>query len=64
MPIYTWIDKKSSKKVDVVRTFDDYQVPPTEEESGIAPQDADWERLIGDGQRIIRGPSFGKKGYW
>jgi predicted nucleic acid-binding Zn ribbon protein len=64
MPLYTWQDKKTGIRIDVLRKFDDYQIPPTEEEApGI--EDPQWERLIGKGQQVVRGPSWsGSKGNW
>jgi len=64
MPIYTYQDKKSGKKVDVIRSFNDYENPPTKEEApGL--EDPEWERQIGDNQVVVKGNGWGGgKGYW
>lgn len=64
MPFYTWMDKNSGKEVEVVREFKDYETPPTEEESGISPEKASWERLIRGKRMITRPRNWGSKGYW
>lgn len=64
MPMYTWTDKKSGKEVTVIRTFAEYENPPTQEE---APdiQDPEWERNIGDKITVTKGNGWGSgKGYW
>ena len=63
MPLYDWCDKKTGKVVSVIRTFSEYEVPPTQEEAPDAV-DPEWERLVGGNQSVIRAPGFGKKGYW
>lgn len=64
MPGYVWKDKKSQKEVEVIRAFSDYEKPPTEEEApGL--EDPEWERQIGAGQKLMRGPNWqGMKGHW
>lgn len=67
MPIYTFKDKNSDLEVDVVRSFEDYQVPPTDDE---LPEEErgkvrDWLKLVGSGIKTIRGANWrGGKGYW
>lgn len=64
MPMYTWQDKKTEKRVDVIRSFADYELPPTEEE---APgfQDPEWVRVIGESISVTKGNGWGSgKGYW
>ena len=58
------MDKKTGKKVDIIRAFSDYEIPPTKEE---APdiEDPEWERLIGDNLAVVRGNNWGMgKGSW
>lgn len=63
MPMYLYEDKKSGKRIEVLRSFKEYDVPPTKEE---APdiEDPQWERLIIGTQKHVKGPGFGRKGYW
>lgn len=71
MPQYPWRDSRTGKELDVLRSSENYEEPPTEEEAveaGMSAKEftlATWERLIGTGIRTVRGPNFrGKKGYW
>lgn len=65
MPLYTWENKKTGKQVEVLRSFDDYQVPPTKEEAGEEVIPEDWNRLIGGSQRVVKGTNWGPgKGHW
>lgn len=64
MPIYRWEDKKTGKKVEVLRSFKEYDVPPTKEEAPDV-EDPEWERKIGGGQKVNKGNNWGPgKGYW
>ena len=51
MPIYAWQDKKSKQTVEVVRSFADYEQPPTAQEVIEAKveltEPPEWERVIG-----------------
>lgn len=64
MPLYLWLDKKTGKTVEVMRSFAEYEKPPMEEESpGTA--EAEWERQIEGGQSVVKGQGWGSgKGYW
>lgn len=71
MPLYVWLEKKSGKTIDILRSFDDYQVPPTEDEAlgaGLNEEEvgeAEWEKRLGTGIQVIRGDSWGgSKGNW
>jgi len=67
MPQYLWADKNTGKTCTVIRSFNEYEQPPTEEEHPRSPgeEPADWERQIGGDQALIRGPNWGgAKGYW
>ena len=64
MPFYNWLDHNSGKEVEVVREFADYQTPPTEEESGIAADKADWERIIRGKRLVTRPRNWQGKGNW
>lgn len=51
MPYYPWQCQKTGLEIEVLRSFDDYQNPPTDDE---LPEDErgkerDWKRLIGGG---------------
>ena len=63
MPIYVWQDKKSGKKVEVIRQFSEYEQGPTKEEApGI--ESPEWERII-DGKRLVTRPvNWNGKGNW
>lgn len=68
MPIYTYMEKKSGIKVDIIRTFDNYDKPPEGDE---IPEELrkkkklQWERQIGDNQVVVKGNGWGAgKGYW
>lgn len=69
MPIYCYKDKNTEKTVEVVRVFSDYDKIPTKEEATELSAEeytaAEWERVIGGGIKIVRGPNFtGSKGNW
>ena len=64
MPLYRWEDKKTGKKVEVLRSFKEYDVAPTQEEAPDV-EDPEWERKIGGGQKLLRGNNWtGSKGNW
>lgn len=69
MPIYCWHDKNSELKVEVIRSFAEYENPPVDDELPEAErgkQDSrKWERIIGSDIRVMRGAGWGMgKGYW
>jgi hypothetical protein len=72
MPLYTWKDERTGKTVEVLRDFEDYATPPTEEEAAEAGFEnkehymAEWSRLVQGGQKVTRGPNwgYGSKGNW
>lgn len=64
MPVYIWKEKKTGREVEVIRHFSDYEIPPTEEESGLNPKKTKWERIIGTGIRTVRGSNWAGKGNW
>lgn len=71
MPLYCWHDKAKDKQLDVLRSFDDYKVPPTDEEAKKAGwtdeeiKKAIWTKLIGSGIQVTRGDNWnGSKGNW
>ena len=66
MPIYLWVCKKCGSQRDVVRSFDDYEIPPEKklDNSCTDGPDHDWERHMGGGTTVIRSPFWGKKGHW
>ena len=63
-----WEDTVTNTAVEVIRAFDDYQDPPTIEETKLTPEEykaAKWERLISSKIMMNRGPSWGgSKGNW
>lgn len=69
-PLYCWEDKKTDRKLEVMRAFAEYEEIPTREEcSGWTDEEyqaAVWERLIYGTQRMVRGPNwgYGSKGNW
>lgn len=69
MPLYRWKDKKTKKEVEVIRTFSEYENPPTlEEKEDMSAEeflDAEWERIVGTGIHVTKGNSWGPgKGNW
>lgn len=70
MPCYTWLCQKCQHIEDVVRSFDEYTLPPdplTEVSKDCPDGDAhQWERMIGGSQAVLKGPGwgYGRKGHW
>lgn len=67
-PIYTW-RLKDGREVEVMRSLEEYEQPPTKEElarENLTPEEAEGaERLIGKGIQTTRGASWsGSKGNW
>jgi len=59
MPMYVYRDKKTGIELEVIRSFEDYQVIPDRLEAGALSdaeyEAADWERVIKvDRQQSIR----------
>jgi predicted nucleic acid-binding Zn ribbon protein len=50
MPMYTHVCASCGGTVDVLRSVDDYQVPPTKDECPVCPQcgtdKPDWTKLV------------------
>lgn len=64
MPMYTWEDQRSKRIVDVIRSFAEYEVPPTKEEVPDL-EDPEWVRQIGSQINVTKGNGWGSgKGYW
>ena len=61
MPMYIWKSESTGEEIEILREFDDYQVPPTEEEAG--EDKGPWVKQLGP-TRTIRGPGWGSKGNW
>lgn len=71
MPIYDWSCKKCGTAVPVIRSFAEYEVPPSDEEVRDAPVCNEgtahvFVRVIGGKQTVLKGPNWGwgKKGSW
>ena len=65
MYIYERIDTEGDEQpqqVEVLRKFDDYETPPTDDEYPDASQ-YKWRRVLGGKQNIQR-PWGWKKGHW
>ena len=62
-PMYAWEHQETKKIVEVIRTFDDSDVPPTEEEAkGLTGK---WEKIIGGNQTLLKTGRWGAgKGNW
>lgn len=65
MPIYEWEDKNTGKVVEVYRdTFDDYKIPPTDEEAagaGLSKEEAknaDYRKLISKGIKVVHAEGY------
>ena len=64
MPMYTWVSECCEKEVTVVRSVDEIEQPPTEEESGCTCKNTKWKRIMCAPQ-LQRGSNWGPgKGYW
>ena len=67
MPLYNWHCTKCEQEIDVLRTFDDYEKGPTDEEADPEPSmkscPHEWERKIAP-VKTIKGIGWGKKGHW
>lgn len=50
MPVYVWKHKESGELKEVVRSFDDIEIPP----EGCDPEE--WERVMGTGIRAKYAP--------
>lgn len=63
MPMYAWEHQETKKIVEVIRTFNDSDVPPTEEEAkGLTGK---WEKIIGGNQTLLKTGRWGAgKGHW
>jgi hypothetical protein len=48
MPFYSWYNKKTEEKVDVMRSFSEYDVPPSKEKGECESEDGEWEKQIGN----------------
>lgn len=68
MPIYRYRDKKTGKQVDVIRSFAEFEQPPTAEEGTRAgvelTGDEDWERVLSGFQLVKSDVWGGGKGNW
>lgn len=68
MPIYVWAEKKSGKKVEILRPFDKYQDQPTQEEAEMSEEEymaAEWSKELGTGIKVVKGDNWGAgKGRW
>jgi hypothetical protein len=67
MPLYEWLDENSDTKVEVLRSFAEYELPPTGEEipEAIRGREYKWVRQIGKSIRVVRGGNWsGSKGNW
>ncbi|MDB4725817.1 hypothetical protein OAF54_00180 [bacterium] len=63
MPLYDWQSEATKEVITIIRDFDDYLDPPTEEEAGDDP--GPWKKILGTGVRTIRGAGWGPgKGHW
>lgn len=61
-PIYKW-ENEEKETVEVVRSFDEIDEQPTEEEFKGADKH-EWTRVLSDGITKVRGEFWGSKGNW
>lgn len=67
--MYMYVDEQTGKRVEVLRSFADYSVIPSQEEciaAGMTAEEymeAKWERHIGK-VLVTKNPYFGSKGNW
>lgn len=66
MPLYTWKCKNCEQQEEVLRSFDDYQVPPGVEDDRLADSDCEheWERCIGKDISVQYNGNWSGKGNW
>ncbi len=68
MPMYLWRDNVTTKEIEVIRGFKEYEVPPTKEEAPLSEEEfsaANWERLLSGGIKKQHGDNWGPgKGKW
>lgn len=59
MPIYKYRNKKTGHEVEVIRSFEEYELPPQVDElpADISNNEADWERMLGVPLHISKWPS-------
>lgn len=67
MPLYTFEDEETGYTAEVLRSYEAYLEPPTEEE---LPEEErgkkrKWKKIISPGVRTVKASSWGPgKGYW
>lgn len=73
MPLYRYRDEISGVVIDVIRTFEEFKTPPTEEEIALDQKtevtdptpERRWVRVLDPNIRMLRGAHWnGAKGYW
>ena len=68
MPMYLYKDKNTKKVIEVLRSFDEYETPPSREEatelSDDEYQNAEWERVLSKFMMARAANWGGKKGQW
>lgn len=67
MPLYRFQDKETGYEVEVMRDYEQYRTPPTEEElpESERGKERNWIKLIAPGIRVVRGAGWsGQKGRW
>lgn len=71
MPMYQYECTQCGVETEVLRSFSQYEKPPTDEETPQVTRETEkkcnhsWTRIIGGKQSLIRGPGWrGAKGYW
>ena len=67
-PIYTWIrvdteEDEQPQECEVVRKFDDYEIPPQDDEYPEASRHK-WKRIMPSGTTTRKPLGWGKKGSW
>lgn len=69
MPMYRYKDERTGTEIDVLRSFDEWEVPPNREEtqqhwSDSEFEKAEWTRVIGI-PGVVKGHGWGGgKGNW
>lgn len=66
MPMYEWHCTKCDCRTQVLRSFADYQKPPTAKDVATKCTKGrhKWEREIGGNQAVHRAWNWGSKGNW
>ena len=61
MPIYIWVHEDTKEETRILRDFEDYETPPTKEETG-EEDTTKWKRKIAPGIRVTHSNGWSPTG--